>query len=625
MPTIPTSRPGFGSSRRTAPAKARRRLFLSIGLAVAALLIVVGGLTMRAALQVRAAVDVARTALHTHNLALLTPEVPRLAASLTLLRDVAAPAWVLAPVPGVGGRVRALELLLAASQHGAVALRDLWPAVRQLAPLAGLADASRHTSGAATLQRIAPALPLLQRELPAAAPQVAALARDWDQVAWNRLPAALVRLNPHRRRTAAAVNRAASLLGLMATLAPSLPALLGSPHPARYLLLYQNSGEIRATGGFLTAYGYVTFQRGVPGHMTAANIYTLDPEFHPDPATYQPPEPLMLRTYLPWPVWHLRDSNVSPDVPTFAHTFYRFYDSIPGTPRVNGLILIDTWLVDRLIGNVGGIALPASDGGVVLTEANANEEMEYLAEKSGLPQSTRKAFLALVMRSLWQKVLTARGPELRHILGTLAWALNDKFLVVYANNPVAERALTTAGWAGATDRRVVGDYLQLVDENLNGHKDNFAIHESLSTRLARVHHRWIETTTVHWTNPAVGNGWMYVAYRAWIRLYVPRGSRLLRLEGVHGLEFVSQNPSLDKTVFNAHILMGVRASLAAPPAQHTLVAVYELPAGLNPSRLVLQKQPGARALAVTVSVGRWSTHFLLTSNRTVTLPAAALP
>ena len=45
-------------------------------------------------------------------------------------------------------------------------------------------------------------------------------------------------------------------------IAPALPGLLGYTEPKSYLILVQNNHELRATGGFLTAAGLMTIDKG---------------------------------------------------------------------------------------------------------------------------------------------------------------------------------------------------------------------------------------------------------------------------------------------------------------------------------------------------------------------------
>ncbi|MGC8488207.1 MAG: DUF4012 domain-containing protein [Clostridia bacterium] len=560
----------------------------------------------------------ARLLVSAHRYAALGPLLTRIAWESHGLQLTLYPAWILTPMPGPGPRVASVLNLVNAVRAGAAGAVELWPAV---APFAGgLGHAHGGTSGHALLARIAPDVhPALSR-LHAALPAFHILVRDWSRVNFALLPGALRTRLPDPTRTTARLRGALTDLTEIDQASSAIPALLGLAHPARYLLLLQNSGELRATGGFLTAYGYLRMAHAVVGHLTAQNIYTLDPEHGPDRSHYQPPEPIELRLYLPWPVWHLRDSNVSPDVPTFARTFYRFYYGIPGTPRVDGLVLLDTWFVDRLLQAVGPTTVTVNGETVTLTAANANVTMEYLAEKSGLPQSTRKAFLSLAMKTLWHRALQARGAELRRVLQSCLYGLDREHVLLYLNNPPAERALVAAGWAGAMKRHVAGDYLQVVDENLNGHKDNFAFVESVATTLAWRHGRLVETTRVTWVDPAVGNGWMYVDYRAWVRLFVPPGATLLSLRGDRGLHFVSRDASLQKTVLNAHVFVLVRKSLADPPTRHTLTLVYAFPRGFRPATLTLQKQPGARSPRVRVTAGSFTRTVLLTRTLTLKLP-----
>ncbi len=587
--------------------------------AIAGLLLLDGAIAATLAIRLQQTALDARTLVRTRDYAALEGPLAHLAADARALHLALVPAWVLTPIPGMGPRLASLLYLEDALARGAAGASRLWPSAE---PFVGAFTHGnqRTATGKALLARIAPDVRPALVAIKAALPDFTAFGHDFARVNPRLLPAAVRHLLPRPSRARIDVATAVTTLTEVARAAPAVPALLGLGRPAPYLLLMQNSGEIRATGGFLTAYGYLTMKDGVPGHLSAYNIYQLDPEFRPDPARYQPPEPIELRLYLPWPALHLRDSNVSPDVPTFAHTFYRFYYSIPHTRPVDGIVLLDTWFADRLLKALGPTTVVADGHRVVLTAQNANVTMEYLAERSGLPQATRKAFLATAMTTLWHHALAARGPALRRVLGAVLYGLDHEHVLFYLNDPAAERALIAAGWAGAMDRHVSGDYLEVVDENLNGHKDNFALVESVATRLFRRDGRLWETTRVKWVEPAVHNGWMYVAYRAWIRLYVPPGAVERGLRGDHGYHFVSHNPTLHKTVLNAHIFMHARQSLSVPPSTHTLTVTYEFPKGYLPATITLQKQPGARSPHVTVSAGSWSRTVVLTRSATLTLP-----
>lgn len=530
----------------------------------------------------------------------------------------------LGSLPGLGPIYQDLQHLVVGADAAVQAGIVLTPSLRPLLPAvgysAGADKAYTHRGGLAALQALVSEAPALHAQLGQALPDLKRMQLAWSAVNPAALPAPIRALPvpwAALPQTGTAVYQSAMRFSAWL---PLLPGLLGQPTPQRYWLLFQNSGEMRATGGFITAYGYAVVHDAKPRSMTAYNIYTLDPH-NSDPARYQPPEPLMLNRYLHLPVWHLRDANTSPNVPTSIRRLYRFYDSFPGLPQVNGTVLIDTWFVDMLLQDIGGLKLPPQYGSITLTASNANYEMEYIAEKSGLSQANRKAFIGIVMRDLWQQVVHAHGHELLTVLATIQQALRDQYLVLYFNRPQAEALAVKNHWAGTMTVHPQGDYLMVVDENLGGHKDNFFIREQVTSAITERHGRFFQTTTVHWTEPAVLNQWMVVRYAAWIRLYVPLGSRLISLKGgdsPYPPTYVDR--SLNKLVISTHIAMPARKSLLVPPSHHVLTATYELPAGINMSTYQIQKQPGVPPVQETVTDKGHTVHGILNSDWILPLP-----
>jgi hypothetical protein len=428
----------------------------------------------------------------------------------------------------------------------------------------------------------------------------------------------------------------AQLLPAMTGSNPILASLLGLPNPSQYLLLFQNSGELRATGGFLTAYAYVPLDDGKIGKISSQNIQTLD-----QAVTYHPAPPLII-TYLPVTYWHLRDSNTAianlgaavPDVPEAASNFYQFYDSIPGAPSVNGLIYINTWLVDDLIGDVGGLNVPTIRGKTVhLTEQNANYEMEYMAEGEALPANLRKLFIGTMMKELMHDVFHAHTSELLKVAGTLGEGLSNEQILLYLNNPRAEQFATNAGWAGVIPSQVNGDFVEVIDENLLGHKDNYWMKNSYAVNITtNKSGQNLETVTVHWVEPAISvpkPPYLVVPYHSWVTVFAPTGSQFVSMTGsatggdgagggIDSYIQVTTDPTVNKEEFGAHMNLPARTAKSQPPASGTVVTKFWLPKGVPIDRILVQKQPGLKAEPVTVTVNGQTQHLLVHSDTWVT-------
>ncbi len=399
------------------------------------------------------------------------------------------------------------------------------------------------------------------------------------------------------------------------TMLPMVTKMIPTHGTRRYFLVYENPGELRSTGGFMTAYSYITFQNGHLQPIHSHNIYSLQSHIR-----YRPPAPLPIHTWVYTPIWHLRDSNWSPNVPTTVQQMYKFYNSMPHAPHLNGVIFVNTWVADTLLKDIGGITMPKTYHNVRITSSNANYEMEYIAERSHLSAGSKKKFIGTMIHFILHKVAHAPVPVLLRTFQGGYQSLNQKNVLFYFNNPQLEAMAKSHNWAGTVDSHVHGDYLEVVDDNLGGHKDNFYMHYHITSRIQKIGSRYRQTTTVTWTNTGIFDNWLVVPYSSWVRFYVPYGSRLISLKGGDAVTQAYTNAQLHKTVFGNHLTMPARLNKHQPPTTQSMTATYWLPKDINMSRYVIQKQPGIQVDHETVIVnGHHLKPFNLYTDKTISL------
>lgn len=532
---------------------------------------------------------------HGHTLTRLAGAIPAIRVHVDTVNDALGRLGYWQVVPGVGGVYRAVATLARAGGQEVQVMAELLPALKP------------HP-GSGQLETVAEDLPELSRGLVSATPAI---------VAANRT-LATVRAANLGIFGANVVNEVATFKHLSANLVHNLPtlesalptiqSLLGIPNPQRYWLVFENSGELRPTGGFMTAYGDTPIKDGKIGHIITHNIYGLY-----SGTTYRPPAPAMFTDAFGVQHWHIEDANTSPDVPITVGNIYQFYNSIAAVPKpLNGVVFITTWFVDRLIGDVGGIHLPRPYN-VDITAQNANYEMEYLSEKDKkIPNDQRKAFIGLMLRDLMHRVFHGSITEMVRIAGTMDTALNQKLLIPYFNNPAAEALVTRYDWGGVIPTQFNGNYLQEVDENLGGHKDNYYLKEAVTSVIVPDGSRYEETVTIHWTNPAIYNDWTVVPYQSYTRIYVPANSVPISIEGDNAFNTDYYNSIENKLELGGEFDMGVRRKASDPPATWTMQIRYVLPAGIDVDRYLIQKQPGVQSQSEMVDLDGHRYHFNLT-------------
>lgn len=424
------------------------------------------------------------------------------------------------------------------------------------------------------------------------------------------------------------VNMGAALLKL----APHLSDLLGSNKPVTYLLLIQNNHELRATGGFITAVGKLTIDKGEIIELDFKDSYEVasDDVDHP-----WAPEPM--RRFLGIDLMFLRDANWSPDLPTAAQMIRMIYMRNEGVP-LDGVITLDLHAVELLMDGIGPLRIP--DVGEALTGQNVIKQIKlFWQEAPGGKTQTgdglnewwqhRKDFMPVLGEAAIQRVQhgSVNYVDLATALHT---ALEERAVQIWVRFPEAASVLASLGWDGSLRPLQDGDFLALIDSNFGYNKV-----DSILTRSLRYEVEWPEAenapglarATITYKHPAVVPGHQCDitprysvsyddmaarCYFNFVRLYVPAGSRLLDVAGVD-LTTAASHPGENGTeVFSAYVTV-------PPGTEHVVTFQYELPARIQESgyRLAVRRQAGTDALPILATIGAHSTEFVVTQGFTL--------
>ncbi|MDD4272047.1 MAG: DUF4012 domain-containing protein, partial [Patescibacteria group bacterium] len=176
------------------------------------------------------------------------------------------------------------------------------------------------------------------------------------------------------------INQAGLILEKAVPLSQMIPALAGYPNEVKYLVMLENSDELRPTGGFLGTYGILKIKDGDILSFDMHDIYHLDMPVQ-DKINIAPPEPI--RKYLN-DKWYMRDSNWSPDWPTAAKTISQFYQTesnlnpeVEKIPKFSGVIAITPKLITDFLKITGPIIIE----GQSYNENNFQDLLQYRVEK----------------------------------------------------------------------------------------------------------------------------------------------------------------------------------------------------------------------------------------------------
>lgn len=403
------------------------------------------------------------------------------------------------------------------------------------------------------------------------------------------------------------------------------PSALGHPTPKTYLLIFQNDKEIRATGGFMTAYAFLKFDKGRISSTSSDDIYRLDEKLlnvclsKICPLT--PPQPII--KYLPEvsgkprSAWSMRDSNISPDLPTSMKEFERMYKLLGEGLPFDGIITIDTKVVEEIIKITGPIDVfgtkYSSDQDDRCDCPNVIYELERYSQIIEKGEADRKAILGVLMQQLLAKSLGASTDKVPDFINTGVKLANEKHIIFYMHDPKTQSALSNINWTGQI-KEYDGDYLHINDSNFAGGKTNLYIEEKveLNSQIDS-NGNVINKLTIEYKNPKPFSAWLNTIYRDYVRIYVPKGSTLINSKGSDEEMTSLDDELLNKTYFEAFITV-------RPTNSRVLSFEYNSAKKMEGMeyKLLIQKQPGAKDYPFTIKInGKSQDKFNLSTDKMI--------
>src|SRR3989339_822513 len=448
---------------------------------------------------------------------------------------------------------------------------------------------------AETLDKISPDLEKVENDMVAAQ-------KELEQINPARYPETFSGKNIRSKivEIKSTISDSAKLLSQAKPLIKLLPDLLGNPNPKTYMVLFQNDAELRPTGGFMTAYAFLRVSKGRIEPLSSFDIYDLDARFNK-----KVPAPDAIKKYLNETYLNLRNSNMSPDFKVSMDTFSKYYNDIPGMIRPDGIIAIDTQLpveILKVIGpiGVGGWGNFSSENDPACDCPQVVYQLELIADRpvAGF-RAGRKAVLGPLMHSMLANAMGSPKHTWPKLVNVVLDAIKQKHLLFYFLENKTQKVAEDFNAAGRI-RPYSFDYLHINDANFGGAKSDMYITREVEQEIEKSDNITTKTVSISYNNPRKGSNCNLEAgqlclngvYRDYIRLLVPKGSKLLSVVGSEVKEQVSED--MDKTVFEAFFTM-------RPQSSSKIVFKYELPPlELSTYRMYIQKQPGTPSIRHTI-------------------------
>lgn len=478
------------------------------------------------------------------------------------------------------------------------------------ADLLGLKGKSTFVAGSAD-ERIRTAVETMDKIIPnidKIADKIVIVGNELDQIDPNRYPEKIGSLTVRSRlqSTKQIFSQTAALFVNAQPFLKKLPELLGVKGPKKYLVIFQNDAELRATGGFMTAYAIFKIDKGKMQVEKADDIYKLD---EAKKKKYPAPDAI-LKYHKDVNNFNLRDNNLSPDFVTSMKDFEKMLgESVLDFPVFDGIMAVDTHVLVsaiKILGdfNVYGRNFSAENDKRCDCPKAVYELEDYSTRPVAYVREERKDIIGVLLYQIMQRAL---GISPSKYWGRLFQVFLDeakqKHILFYFHDQDAQKGIEALDFGG----RIVsydGDYLHINDVNFAGAKSNMFVKHAVKQNIEVGDDGTVtKSLIINYKNPApfsncnleAGQLCLNGILRNWLRIYVPKGAQLIEFTGSEKDTVVYED--LGKTVFEGF--------MTVKPQGATEVRIkYKLPNKMSKGslyKLLIQKQPGTDDYEYTVT------------------------
>ena len=319
--------------------------------------------------------------------------------------------------------------------------------------------------------------------------------------------------------------------------------ILGHSSQQRYLVLFQNNNELRATGGFLGSFALTDLSKGkiINLEVPERGLYDLEAG---QKVKIKSPKALSIIN----PHFNIWDANWWPDFPTSAKKISEFYANAENT-SIDGVISINASVLQELLTILGPIIL--DEYNITVTENNVFDVLQEETELNyNKEENTPKAVIADLVPIVLDRLLSDISNN-KEVLSLFVQMLANKNIQIYLNNEGAQEKIHDFAWSGeilSNDK----DYLNIINTNIAGGKTDNDIyqiidHQAEITNTGDI----INTVRITRTNKGDENN-IFAGLEggnvSYIRIFTPLNSEFIEAKGFDKISEEHFDPSSELAI-----------------------------------------------------------------------------
>lgn len=352
----------------------------------------------------------------------------------------------------------------------------------------------------------------------------------------------------------------------------------------RWLVLLQNTDELRATGGFIGSFLDVSVEDGALS-ATVRDVYEVDGQF--EGTTPAPPG---VAEYLSeGKGLRLPNANWWPDFPTSATKILDFF-ALGNQQNIDGVIALNLTLVEDILRITGPVYLPDYE---VIVTADTIHQVARADRSLFFPGSHQKPHFLQQLFNVLSFTISSGNAEMQQKIVTRVLAgLQQKDVQIFSPKPELQKVWKQLGVANELEVPPNADWAFLsLESNVGINKVNRYVTRTLDLVATDTTLQATVTIQNRYQDPEIG----YIDYH---RFYVPGNATLSSLT-VDGKTTDWTRESVTTPTGQVWSEFGFLVPVLAQQ-QKQIIATFQLPQPM-PKTLFVIKQPGVSAFPATIT------------------------
>lgn len=233
----------------------------------------------------------------------------------------------------------------------------------------------------------------------------------------------------------------------------------------KWIVIYQNSNELRATGGFMGSYSIVDINQGKIVSINTEDIYDADGQF-----TGFVQAPPGVKEYLSGGKGlRLPDANWNPDSSKSAQQILPFY-ALGNKTNIKGIIFVNLDFAKNLLSFIGPVNIP--DYNTIVTPDNIDEVLRSRRDDFFPGSAQKKHILSQLLTKVRIQILSLKPDELIKLANLVVKEINNHNLQFYSNNENIDQVFNKHNMRQILNIKDNSDYIYLVESNVGINKAN---------------------------------------------------------------------------------------------------------------------------------------------------------